>query len=159
MVIVSGCCSCFSVRPPTLRSRVRHTEPFGGARGLALLNGRVTCYTDTMAFEHEKRQALYLLQGIENGTLATAESARLGGEADPVLLYFIVTWLRDHYRNHPAAEGVLGRLVELSASPGIKRNIAEGKDDSLVAWFEDAYGYRDFDARGSVDLVVEKLES
>jgi hypothetical protein len=33
-----------------------------------------------------------------------------------------------------------------------------GKDDPLVEWFEDAYGYRDFRAAEFIDLVVEKLE-
>lgn len=112
-----------------------------------------------MSFEHEKRQALRLLQGIENGTLATREAAGLLREADPALVYFIVTWLRAHYgRNHPAGEGVLGRLIELTTDPAIQAHIAEGKADPIAPWFEEAYGYRDFGADEFVDLVIEKLE-
>ena len=34
----------------------------------------------------------------------------------------------------------------------------DGKEDALVEWFEDAYGYRDLRAVEFIDLVVEKLE-
>jgi hypothetical protein len=34
----------------------------------------------------------------------------------------------------------------------------DGKEDALVAWFEDDYAYRDLRAAEFIDLVVEKLE-
>ncbi len=113
-----------------------------------------------MSFEHEKRQALHILSGIENGSMSASASFGLLRDADPTLVYFIFTWLRSYYHpRHPAAEGVLGRVVALlSAHPQIKSLITEGKRDALVEWFEDAYEYRDFDARAFIDLIVEKLE-
>lgn len=112
-----------------------------------------------MSFEHEKRRALSLLQGIEQGSLSTgAASSRLEDE-DPALVYFIFTWLRSRYAAHPAAEGVIGRLVELGRVPAVADKVKEGQSDSIVDWFEDDYEYRDLDATAFIDLIVDKLES
>jgi len=113
-----------------------------------------------MAFEQEQREALHLLLGIENGTLGATGAARLIEEADPALVYFIFTWLRSRYgADHPAAEGVIGRLVELTNGyKTVKAQIDEGKRDSIVAWFEEEYRYRDFTAAAFVELIIEKLE-
>lgn len=114
-----------------------------------------------MAFEPQTREALYLLQGIENGTLASAEAARLVEQADPALVYLLFTWLRERYgRGHPAAEGVLGRVLEItSRSSRVEGMLREGKADPITTWFEEVHEYRDFDAESFVALVVEKLES
>ena len=113
-----------------------------------------------MDFVQEQREALRLLEGLENGTLEISMAAQLIDEADPALVYLIFTWLRNRYGgDHPAAEGVIGRLVELSERPGsFRAKVAEGKTDPVVAWFEETYTYRDFDARAFIALVVEKLE-
>lgn len=117
-------------------------------------------YCRGMAFAHEQQEALYLLQGIENGTLGATRAAQRIEEADPALVYFIITWLRERYGgDHPAAEGVIGRLVELTGKfSGVKAQMREGKADPIVAWFEDEYSYRDFGAEDFIELIVEKLE-
>jgi hypothetical protein len=61
-----------------------------------------------VAFESEKRQALHLLESIENGSTPMAGVAHNLEQADPALVFFILTWLRERYTGHPAAEGVLG---------------------------------------------------
>lgn len=112
-----------------------------------------------MAFAQEQRAALHLLQGIENGTLSTSQASHIIDEADPALVYFIFTWLRARYENHPASEGVVGRLVELTQSfSGVKKAMAEGKEDSVVAWFEEEHSYKEFTAEQFIEVVVEKLE-
>jgi len=112
-----------------------------------------------MAFEQEQRQALRLLQGIENGTLSASDAGLLIDDADPALVYFILTWLRQRYVGHPAAEGVIGRIVELTSGyNSVKAKMREGKSDSLVAWFEGEYEYRDYSATDFIALIVEKLE-
>ena len=113
-----------------------------------------------MAFEHEQRQALRALEGIEQGSMTTAQSFQALDEADPTLVYFIFSWLRAHYPpHHPAAEGVLGRLAAVcSEHPVLPRKAKEGQADPVVGWFEDAYAYRDVDSREFIALVVEKLE-
>jgi len=113
-----------------------------------------------VAFEYERAAALRILQSIEGGIMSPADCFHLIDEADPTLVYFIFTWLRSRYRADAAAEGVVGRMVELcSAYPAVTRQVKAGQADSLVAWFEDEYSYRDFGAEAFVDLVVEKLES
>ena len=113
-----------------------------------------------MEFEHEQRAAMHLLQGIEDGTLRVANAGALIDDADPALVYLIITWLRNRYAgDHPAAEGVIGRLVELTnGSSNVKAKMREGKADPIVTWFEDAYAYKDFEAADFIELVVEKLE-
>jgi len=113
-----------------------------------------------MAFEYEQQQALRILEGIELGTMGTAESYGLLRDADPTLVYFILTWLRERYRpGQPAAEAITGRVVEICrAHPDVTQQFKNGQSDPVVSWFEDAYTYRDLDARGFIALVVEKLE-
>ncbi len=113
-----------------------------------------------MAFELEQREALHLLSGIENGSIRTSEAAHLIGQADPALVYLILTWIRSRYGgDHPAAEGVLGRLVELTSKhAAVAAKMREGKADSIVAWFEEEHAYRDFGDLEFIALIVEKLE-
>ncbi|MEE9386058.1 MAG: hypothetical protein V3V08_21820 [Nannocystaceae bacterium] len=113
-----------------------------------------------MAFEHEQQQALRILDGIEQGSMSTPDSFGLLREADPTLVYFIFTWLRERYPPaHPAAEGVVGRLAEICDKyPDVTRQVKEGQADSVVTWFEEGYVYRDVGSREFVELIVEKLE-
>lgn len=112
-----------------------------------------------MAFEVEEREAMSLLQGIENGSLQGNSAAYRVCEADPALVYFIFTWLRSRYgADHPAAAGVVGRLVELSENSSVKAQLSEGKADSIVTWFESEHTYKEFDASRFISLIVEKLE-
>ncbi len=113
-----------------------------------------------MSFAREQREALYLLEGIENGTLSSSNAGGLLDEADPALVYLIISWLRKRYGgDHPAAEGVVGRLVELTTkNDSVKAKMREGKADPVVTWFEDEYSYRDLSAADFIALIVEKLE-
>jgi len=113
-----------------------------------------------MAFEYEKQQAMRILEAVEGGLMSPSEAHNLIRDADPTLIYFIFAWLRENYhRGHPAAAGVLGRFAEICTSyPAVTRMIKIGGADSIVAWFEDAYSYREFDARAFIELIVEKLE-
>lgn len=113
----------------------------------------------TLAFEHEKQTALRLLEGIELGTMTSDESYRELREADPTLVYLIFKWLRKRYREHPAAEGVLGRLAEVcNEHRDITRHAKGGEEDPVVGWFEGTYQYKDLDSTEFIDLIVEKLE-
>lgn len=112
-----------------------------------------------MAFEYEKQSALRMLQGIEEGTMSAAESFDLLDEADPTLVYFMFKWLRKRYREHPAAQGVLGRLSEIcNTYRAITRKAKAGEEDSLVGWFEGSYKYKDLEATEFIEIIVEKLE-
>lgn len=114
-----------------------------------------------MAYEQQQRAALRLLEGIENGIMTTTELSALIDDADPALVYLILTWLRGHYGpNHAASEAVIGRLVELTERyPSVAKKMKEGQQDSIVEWFEDGYSYRELDSKAFIALVVDKLES
>ena len=112
-----------------------------------------------MAFKTEKREALTLLEDIETGTNHGADTGYRLDNSDPALVYFILTWLRQKYSKHPAAAGVLGRIVEITnGNNSVTAKMAEGKKDAIVTWFEEEHEYKDFDAEAFIDLVVEKLE-
>lgn len=112
-----------------------------------------------MAFEHEKRTALRLLEGIELGTMTTGECFREFSDADPVLVYFIFKWLRKRYRDHDAGPGVLGRLADLcNEHRSLTRRAKGGEDDPIVGWFEGSYKYKDLNSEEFIDIIVEKLE-
>lgn len=111
-----------------------------------------------MAFEQEQRAALRILEGIEEGTMSTADSAALVEEADPALIYLIFTWLRKRYADHPNADAVVGRVVEISNRGAVAAMMKEGKEDPVVEWFEDAYSYKKVEKAEFIELIVDKLE-
>lgn len=113
-----------------------------------------------MAYELEQREARYMLEAIEMGSTSTDDCFALIRDADPTLVYFLLTWLRSRYANHPAAEGVIGRIVELvHAYPQTTQIMKKGEQDTLVQWFEETYEYRDLDKEDFIRIVIEKLES
>ena len=113
-----------------------------------------------MAFEMEQREARRLLDGVEQGSLSLVEMGRLIEAAEPTWIYLMFTWLRTRYAKHPAAEGVLGRMLQLSKKYRfVAAKMREGQADPLSKWFEETYEYREFDADSFVALIVEKLES
>ena len=113
-----------------------------------------------MAFDHEQRQARRLLDGVEMGTLDTYDAFALIERSDPCWVYLMFTWLRAHYANHSASDGVFGRIADICTThPKAAAMMREGQRDALTAWFEETYEYRELDADDFVRIVVEKLES
>ncbi|HEU4729336.1 MAG TPA: hypothetical protein VFT22_15650 [Kofleriaceae bacterium] len=112
-----------------------------------------------MGLEQERRAAQRLLEGIEEGSLGAGELFAVADEADPALLYLIVTWTRKRYADHENADAVIGRLVELSSRGSIVKKMKEGQADPVVRWFEETYSYRKLEAAELIELIVEKLES
>ena len=90
--------------------------------------------------------------------MSAADSFALVEDADPALVYLIVTWLRKRYADHPNADAVVGRLVAVSSRPAVASKMKEGRTDPVVTWFEDGYSYRDLGAQEFIALIVEKLE-
>ena len=112
-----------------------------------------------MAFEHQQAAALRILEGIEDGTMSTADSASLVEDADPALVHLIFTWIRKRYADNPDADAVISRLLAvIERNPAIPRKLKEGQSDPVVEWFEEEYSYRDFGSRDFIALIVEKLE-
>ena len=112
-----------------------------------------------MSFEHEKREARRILGGIENGTMTPRESWTLIQDADPTLVYFLITWLRARYARAPGAEAIIGRVVALvQAHPEVQQVMKTGEADAVVEWFEDSYDYSEFGSDEFVGMIVEKLE-
>jgi len=114
-----------------------------------------------MAHAQAQRDALRILEGIENGTMTASQSADAIEGAEPAMVYLILTWIRSRYgAGHAASDAVLGRLAELTNKyPSIAAKMKEGKEDSIVEWFEDAYSYRELDGKAFVEIVVDKFES
>lgn len=111
-----------------------------------------------MAFEQEQRAALRILEGIEEGTMSAQDSLALVEDADPALVYLIVTWLRKRYADHANSDAVIGRLVAISDKPAVKELMKEGKEDPVIEWFEDSYKYKDLEKAEFIELIIEKLE-
>lgn len=116
-----------------------------------------------MGAAEEKRDALRLLAGLENGDLAPSDAAFIAENIDPVYVYAIVSYLRAVYpASNPAATSVLDRVVQLTSSgPKLVSKHAEGERDPVSRWLESDYTYADFRGRGPelVELIHDKLES
>ncbi len=111
---------------------------------------------------NEKREGLRLLQGIENGNLSAADAFNIADKRDPVLVYFVMRYLREKY---PAAngnsQGVITRLVEITSTySDLVKKTKTAEKDPMREWFDDTYAMREFFGKEGefVELIVEKLE-
>jgi hypothetical protein len=111
-----------------------------------------------MALEQERRAAMRILEGIEEGTMSANDSFELVESADPALVYLIVTWLRKRYADHPNSDAVIGRVVAISGRGAVPKRMKEGQADPVVQWFEESYSYRELDKVQFIELIIEKLE-
>jgi hypothetical protein len=111
----------------------------------------------------DKRQALRLLTGLENGGVTAADAFVMAETLDPVLVYLIVRYLRESYpATDPAATGVLERVVTLTATyTGFVEICRAGEHDPVSRWFEEEHTFRTFRGRASelIELIVDKLET
>jgi hypothetical protein len=111
----------------------------------------------------EQQEAERLLAGLENGGMTTESARVIAQDLDPVLIYFIVRFLRETYpASDPAATAVLERVVEMtSRDPVIIRNCKIGEQDPVSRWFEMEYTFREFRGRGPelIALIADKLNS
>ncbi|MCP3977974.1 MAG: hypothetical protein GY716_01405 [bacterium] len=111
----------------------------------------------------DRDTALRLLDGLEAGTLPTADAGFLVEELDPVLVHVIVKYLRESYpASNPAAHAVLERVVALTSScPAAVSKSKQGESDPVSEWFEAEYGFSEYHGRGRelVALIVDKLDS
>ena len=111
----------------------------------------------------DKREALRLLAGLENGGMTTADALVLAETLDPVLVYLIVRYLRESYpASDPAATSVLERVVALTSKhAAFVEKCRDGERDSVSQWFEAEHSFGSFRGRGSelIDVIVDKLES
>ena len=112
-----------------------------------------------MAFEQQQREALRILEGIEEGTSSAADSSELVEAADPALIYLMFTWLRKRYADHSNSDAVIGRLVEVSNRGAVAKMMKEGQADPISRWFEETYNYRELDKSQLVETIIDKLES
>lgn len=115
-----------------------------------------------MSFEQEKKEGLRLLSGLENGTLSTADAFNIAEKRDPLLLYFILRYLREKYpATNTASQGVLERIVSLTSTyTDLVKKTKSAESDPVREWFDDAYTMRQyFDKSGEfVEMIVEKIE-
>jgi hypothetical protein len=111
---------------------------------------------------HMSNQAVWLINGLESGTVSTIDALKTSESLDPVLVYFTVRFLREKYPATRAdSEGVLKRLADFSAQhQTIIKVLRAGEKDPIREWFDDAYTMRDFfsDPGKMVEMLVEKIE-
>jgi hypothetical protein len=94
----------------------------------------------------DRNEGLRLLQGLENGTMNASDAYNIAKDREPILLYFILRYLRDRYNgSDPASAGVMRRVIELTGTyDQIVRMNKEGEKDAMVEWFNDGYSVSDF---------------
>ena len=110
----------------------------------------------------EKREGLRLLNGLENGTLTAADAFNIADKRDPVILYFVLRYLREKYpATAPSSTGVKQRLVELTGTyDSLVSKSKQGEKDCIREWFDDSFELKKFfDKPGDlIELLVDKIE-
>ncbi len=116
-----------------------------------------------MSVDFEKRESLRILEGLENGTMSTADAYNALEKRDPLVVYFIIRYLREKYpASNSSSAGVNGRLVELTSTySNIVATAKKGEKDPIREWFDDTYGLGEFYSKAGelIDLIIEKIES
>lgn len=110
----------------------------------------------------EIQESLRLLRGLESGTLTTGDAFNIAEERDPVLVYFILRYLREKYPpSQPTSAGVVQRVIDLTRGyEEIVKMAKKGEKDPLREWFDDAYGMREFFDRDAelIEMIVDKID-
>lgn len=109
-----------------------------------------------------KREGHRFLVGLESGNLPSSDLYAISETLDPILVYFVIKYLRKTYRaGTPEAEGVAERIYELSNTyDEVLKAVKNGEKDSLNEWFDDDFNpsqYRD-NTEQLIDILVEKIE-
>lgn len=116
-----------------------------------------------MGTSTDLNRAARLLEGLENGGMRGDEGVFIAEELDPVLLHFIVRYLRQNYpASDPVATSVLDRLLELTRKhPDLIATCREGERDPVSEWFEQSHSIRGYKGRGREMLatLIDKLDS
>ena len=111
----------------------------------------------------DESEAVRFLAGIEASTMSANDAYQVIEKIDPILLYFVVRYLRDKYpAGNPASQPVIEKLVELTSTyPELVKHMKEAEQDPMREWFDDTYNMRDFFSTPEefVHLIVDKLES
>ena len=112
--------------------------------------------------EHEIREGLRLLKGLEEGNLSASDAYNVAGKQDPVMIYFVLKFLREKYpAGNPTSEGVVRRMVELTSTyPDLVKMSKKGEADVIAEWFGESYALSEFydDQEQFISLLVEKIE-
>lgn len=107
-------------------------------------------------------EALRLLIGIENGTMAMADAYQIAEACDPVIIFFIFRYLREKYHaQNPMSAGIISRLVDLTSNyPILIKKSQKGENDIITEWFNDTYNIREFfsSPKELVEIIVDKIE-
>lgn len=112
--------------------------------------------------EQEIREGLRLLKGLEDGNITSADAYNIAEKRDPVLVYFVLRFLRDKYpAANPSSEGVVRRVLELTSTyPDIVKMSKKGEADVITEWFNDSYAMAEYyeEQEALISMLVEKIE-
>lgn len=106
---------------------------------------------------------LYVLTGLEDGKLDHEKAAKYALELDPVMVFFLLKFLRDKYpASNPSSLGVLERLVQvLNNHPQVLARSKAGEKDPVTEWFLESYDMKSYfrDPEALFQILFDKLES
>ena len=115
-----------------------------------------------MSLQAEIREGARFLSGLENGNLSAADLYNIADKRDPVLVYFVLRYLREKYPpSVESSQGVTQRVIELTSTyADVVKKAKSAEKDPMREWFDDTYSMRDFfdKPEGFVEMIVEKLE-
>lgn len=108
------------------------------------------------------REINRFLDAIEDGNLSTADAYNILRTIDPLMGYFLLTYLREkHPVNAETSHGPGERLLALlSTYSDIAKLTKKPIDDPMIEWFDDTYSYRQFFKNRDefVNILIEKFE-
>lgn len=113
--------------------------------------------------DYEKKESLRLLSGLESGSLTTSDAFAIAEKRDPLIIYFVLRYLREKYPpSIPASAGVVGRVLELTKTyDSLVKKSKQGENDSLKQWFDETYDLKSYFSQPEklIETLIDKIES
>ncbi len=105
-----------------------------------------------------KRKVYRFMDIIEEGRIPLLEGFQIAEELDPLLLYFMLRYLKETYGRE--TQGAGDRLLQfLSNYPSIAKYAVAPKNEPMVEWFNDSHTVRSFKSRNEyLEMIIDKLE-
>jgi hypothetical protein len=107
----------------------------------------------------DKRNVSRFMDAIEGGVVPLDDAFLLAENIDPLLLYFMLRYLKESYGRDTQGPG--GRLLQfLSTYPQMAKFAIPPKNEPMVEWFNDGYTVQSFKSRDEyLDMIIDKMET
>lgn len=105
-----------------------------------------------------KRKIDRFMDAVSDGMIPLEEASLIAEELDPLLVYFMLRYLKEMYGKDQQGSG--GRLLQLLSNyPVLAKLAVAPKNEPMLEWFNDSHTVHSFHSRDEyLNTIIDKLE-